>query len=270
MCRKPWIIMELTISCDGFQNIQLDPNTSHLDIVIDKRINASLLLSYSEVDGALPITCRVCEGSSLTVLLKKEEAYDTKIDIVANVYKDASLDFAYLDMENKQSSVHMDVNLMETGANVLLQSACIAQDTKDFHMAITHHVAYTTGTMKHYAIVKEDGTYRMEASGKIVKGAHGSESHQTTRVLTMSEQQDSRVIPLLLIDENDVKASHATTLGQPDENQLYYLQTRGLTRNQALGLLSVGYMMPISEVLDDEQIKEQLKNEIEMKVGLHA
>ena len=76
--------------------------------------------------------------------------------------------------------------------------------------------------------------------------------------------------PLLLIDENDVKASHATTLGQPDENQLYYLQTRGLSRKQALGLLTVGYIMPITELFEDETINQKLKNEIEMKVGLHA
>ena len=56
---------------------------------------------------------------------------------------------------------------------------------------------------------------------RIVKGAHASESHQTTRVLTLSDHHNSEVVPVLYIDENDVKASHATTLGQPDENQLY-------------------------------------------------
>ena len=79
-----------------------------------------------------------------------------------------------------------------------------------------------------------------------------------------------RFLPVLLIDENEVKASHATTLGQPDENQLYYLQTRGLSRSQALGLLTLGYLLPISELFDNEEIKEKLKNEIEKKVGLHA
>lgn len=86
----------------------------------------------------------------------------------------------------------------------------------------------------------------------------------------MSEQHDSEVVPVLLIDENDVKASHATTLGQPDENQLYYLQTRGLSRKQALGLLTVGYIMPITELFEQEAIRNALKDEIEMKVGLHA
>lgn len=124
--------------------------------------------------------------------------------------------------------------------------------------------------MENYAVVEDGAHYHMEATGKIIRGAYESNSHQKTRVLTMSEQHDSEVVPVLLIDENDVKASHATTLGQPDENQLYYLQTRGLSRKQALGLLTVGYIMPITELFEQEAIRNALKDEIEMKVGLHA
>ena len=60
------------------------------------------------------------------------------------------------------------------------------------------------------------------------------------------------------------------TLGQPDENQLYYLQTRGLSRKEALGLLSIGYLLPIVAYVNDADKQQELKNEIEKRVGLHA
>ena len=63
----------------------------------------------------------------------------------------------------------------------------------------------------------------------------------------MSDRHSSEVVPILYIDENDVKASHAMTLGQPDADQLYYLQTRGLNLEQALGLMSIGYFLPVIE-----------------------
>ena len=78
------------------------------------------------------------------------------------------------------------------------------------------------------------------------------------------------MIPLLLIDENDVKASHALTIGQPDEDQLYYLQSRGLTTKQAVGLLSIGYFLPVIELIDNEEEKVQLRQEMESKVGLYG
>ena len=84
----------------------------------------------------------------------------------------------------------------------------------------------------------------------------------------MAEKQRSHVTPLLLIDENDVQASHATTLGQPDENQLYYLQTRGLSREQALGLLISGYLMPVAYGLNNEELQSEITRKIEEKAGL--
>ena len=55
--------------------------------------------------------------------------------------------------------------------------------------------------MENYAVVEEGGQYRMEATGKIIKGARESTSTQKTRVLTMSERHSSEVVPVLLLDE---------------------------------------------------------------------
>ena len=108
----------------------------------------------------------------------------------------------------------------------------------------------------------------MVDTGKIIAGAYGSNSHQTSRALVLDKKQKCDITPVLLIDENDVQASHATTMGQIDDNQLYYLQTRGLTKTQALGLITVGYLMPIASSLSNEEITNELTNKIEKKVGL--
>ena len=75
------------------------------------------------------------------------------------------------------------------------------------------------------------------------------------------------ILPKLLIDENDVQASHATSVGRIDENQLIYLQSRGLTEGQVLNLISTGYLMPIASFIENEQLQNQLKEEIESKVS---
>ena len=92
------------------------------------------------------------------------------------------------------------------------------------------------------------------------------------RVQIIHQNRDhmTKCIPLLLIDENDVKASHALTVGQPDEDQMYYLQSRGLTKKQAIGLLSVGYFLPVLDLIEDKDLKQQLQQEMESKVGLYG
>ena len=73
-------------------------------------------------------------------------------------------------------------------------------------------------------------------------------------------------MPQLLIDENDVEASHATSVGSVDENQLFYMQTRGLTKNEVLSLIAVGYLSFITDVIDDEELKNSIIDHIENKV----
>ena len=124
--------------------------------------------------------------------------------------------------------------------------------------------------MKNFSVLLDKGQYEMVANGNIKKGCVEAQSHQATRVLTLGQGHKTKVIPLLLIDENDVKASHALTIGQPDEDQLYYLQSRGLTTKQAVGLLSVGYFLPVIELIDNEEEKVQLRQEMESKVGLYG
>ena len=107
----------------------------------------------------------------------------------------------------------------------------------------------------------------MNAVGSIEYGAIGAESHQTSRALCFDSEMNAKIIPVLLIDENDVKASHATSVGRVDEDQLYYLQSRGLSPQQCTALISTGYLLPVTEVIHDEKLKESLKNELEEKIS---
>ena len=111
--------------------------------------------------------------------------------------------------------------------------------------------------MENYAVVEEGGQYRMEATGKIIKGARESNSHQKPRVLTMSERHSSEVVPVLLIDENDVTAGHAASIGQVDPEDMYYLMSRGIDKETAERLVIRGFLgtviteIPVKEVRDE-------------------
>ncbi|NLC64279.1 MAG: hypothetical protein GX753_01250 [Erysipelothrix sp.] len=82
----------------------------------------------------------------------------------------------------------------------------------------------------------------------------------------MGDESNAIVFPKLLIDENDVAASHAASVGRPNEEHIYYLQSRGLSKKDAMRLLLKGYLLPITEGIQDLKIKEALIEEIEMKV----
>ena len=75
--------------------------------------------------------------------------------------------------------------------------------------------------------------------GKVIveRVAKGSTTLLETRVLIVGDGVHNHVEPVMQIETNDVIASHASTTGRVDENQLYYLQSRGLSREEAQTLL---------------------------------
>lgn len=249
---------------------QITLNKEDLTVTIKKGIHASLVMQYEKHLNERVVNLVLEQGSSLTLLMANNLNEACCIKQVIDMDKDATLKLAYWELNKGASNIKTTINLNASGANAYVSNVSLASTNKDYFMQVEHFAPYTKAKMENFAIVKDGSKYMMEAIGKINKGCYASESHQSTRVLTLTKNHQSKVLPVLLIDENDVKASHAMTLGQPDENQLYYLQTRGISRKAALSLLTLGYLMPISEIFDDEQMKQAMKQAIEKKVGLHA
>jgi Fe-S cluster assembly protein SufD len=121
--------------------------------------------------------------------------------------------------------------------------------------------------MRNFAVVMKQGRLMIDAIGSIVNGAKQSKNHQTSRALSFEDGQHSTILPELLIDENDVEASHAMSIGRVDDEQLYYLMSRGLTLPQVTALISSGYLMPVADVIENEEVRSVLREELERKLS---
>lgn len=87
------------------------------------------------------------------------------------------------------------------------------------------------------AIVEDGGKLKLNGLIHIGKKAIGAEAFLRYQILLLGEKAAAEVIPNLEIENNEVKASHAVSIGQLDEEQLFYLMTRGMTRKEASKLL---------------------------------
>jgi Fe-S cluster assembly scaffold protein SufB len=70
----------------------------------------------------------------------------------------------------------------------------------------------------------------------------------------------------LIIDNNEVQASHAESTGQMDDDHLYYLQSRGLSVDQAIRLMVKGYLSSVTDSINDEALKTLILEQIDQKV----
>lgn len=101
---------------------------------------------------------------------------------------------------------------------------------------------------------------------KIEKDAQKSNAYQKNQNLLLSDKSWADSRPYLEILANDVRCTHGVTVGKIDKDQLYYLQTRGLTENSATNLLVKGFYNDVLERIPDDKIREEIKEELDKKI----
>ncbi len=215
----------------------------------------------------LRIRAFAAEGVKASVLFWNESEGKLEADESWEVMGNAHVTAAYCECNAADTERTIYGGLRGAGADMLVSTASLVRSKKTYHIQTVNHAPHTYGDMKNYAVVLKEGTLMIDAVGKVVKGAYGSESHQTSRTMSFEEGQRTTILPELLIDENDVQASHAMSIGRVDDDVLYYMMSRGLNLQQCTSLISTGYLMPITEVIANEELRTKLREELERKMS---
>ncbi|GGC81635.1 FeS cluster assembly protein SufD [Thalassobacillus devorans] len=138
---------------------------------------------------------------------------------------------------------------------------------QNFTARIVHYGKASEGYILQHGVMKEKATAIFNGIGKIEHGASKSNAEQESRVLMLSKDARGDANPILLIDEDDVTAGHAASVGRVDPMQLFYLMSRGISQKEAERLVIHGFLAPVVKQLPIEAVKEQLTQVIERKVN---
>ncbi len=137
---------------------------------------------------------------------------------------------------------------------------------QNFTTQVIHWGKNSDGQILKHGVMKDSASSIFNGIGKIEHGATKANAEQESRVLMLSEKARGDANPILLIDEDDVTAGHAASVGRVDPIQLYYLMSRGVSKQEAERLVIHGFLAPVVNVLPIEGVKKQLTEVIERKV----
>ena len=128
----------------------------------------------------------------------------------------------------------------------------------DTHSIIDHTVPNCTSHQNYKGVLNDKS--RAVFNGKVFvrENAHGTDAQQSNKNLLLSNDARVDTKPQLEIFNDDVKCSHGATVGQLEEEELFYLLTRGLPENLARNLLTYGFAEEIINKIGIESIKSDL------------
>lgn len=142
------------------------------------------------------------------------------------------------------------------GASAELFGMAVASGTSTVanHVEVYHHHTHCTDRELFKYILDEQAEGRFEGLVRVLPGAAGADSQQLSRNICLSRQARMYAQPQLIIDHDDVRCSHGATVGQLDEQALFYMQQRGIPRHEARLLLLASFL---SEVIDKVTVPSQ-------------
>lgn len=162
--------------------------------------------------------------------------------------------------------------LRGTGSSSEAKVICVG--TGDQKLNITtravHFGKKSQSDMLTRAVMRDEATAIINGITKIEKGATDANGEQTERVLMLSPRARGDANPMLLIDEDEVKAGHAASVGQVNQEHVYYLMSRGISKEDAMKLIIYGFLAPIVTQIPIERLETLLSELVERKLGQRA
>lgn len=270
------VVVEQPIMAELIQdNTQDEPLVSHILVVADQGSRVKFIQHLTSIgDHTNPANMMVeliardgseIDFSSLDELGPTTHTYFKRR---ADIGRDAHVEWAVGVMNAGDTVGDMDAELLGTGgyANSKVIAVTTGKQRVGINNRVTNRGKHTTGLINQRGVILEQSELIFNGIGQIIHGAHGAQADQQNRVLIMSPQARGDANPILLIDENDVQAGHAASVGPVDPQQIYYLMSRGIPRPQAQRMVIRGFLGAVLAAIPSQDVRDKMIDVLERKL----
>ena len=190
------------------------------------------------------------------VIIVSDGLLERKIDVQAGQRTDLVL----LVYPGVSCEVKMDVRLLGEGAEANLYGAYVCGDSEKVRISVEmhHDVPHCNSRQLFKGIA--GGTSKVDFYGKIIvaQDAQRTEAYQENHNILLTDGAKVDTKPQLEIYADDVKCSHGATIGRLNEEEQFYMRSRGITLEDAKVLQMISFIAPVLENIQDEAQREHL------------
>ncbi len=181
--------------------------------------------------------------------------------------RDSSTTLASVALGGYYARVRTEARLVGAGASTRQVALYFAsgEQMHDFRTVQDHDAPHTSSDLLFKGAVTDKARSVYTGLIKIREHARGTAAYQTNRNLTLSQGAWAESVPNLDIATNDVKCSHASTVGPIDEDQLYYLESRGIPPEVAERLVVLGFFDEVIDQLPAAELASDLRGRVAAK-----
>lgn len=167
------------------------------------------------------------------------------------------------------SKTYVDSLLRGDGSSTQFNGVYLVRGRQHIDLdTLMHHSGRgTTGDLLIKGAARERGRAVFEGMIRIEPGAQQTDSYLKSDNLILSDKARVDAIPGLVIDANDVRASHGATVGRVDEEHIFYLQSRGIPRAAAERMVVEGFFASVFDRMSQERVRRKLAAAVAARLG---
>ncbi len=182
-------------------------------------------------------------------------------NIVGTLERNAAINWVSGCFGGKINKLRIDTNFNGQGSQCNNIGVFLGKGKEhiDFTTNVYHNTENTTNDILVDGILKDESTSVYRGLIRIEKEGQKTNSYLANHILKLGDKTLANSIPSLKIDANDVKASHGATVGQINEEHMFYLMARGLSRPEAERLIVEGFFEPVIQSIPSEELKEKIR-----------
>ncbi|GGF32308.1 Fe-S cluster assembly protein SufD [Subtercola lobariae] len=218
----------------------------------------------------------VREGAHLTVV-SVQEWNDSAVHLAshfAQVGRDASLRHIVVSLGGSVVRVNPSIHLSGQGSNTEAYGLYFADSGQHLEQRvyIDHEAENSRSRVKYKGALQGEGAHSVWVGDVLIRqSANGTDSYEENRNLVLSEGTRADSIPNLEIETGNILgAGHASSTGRFDDEQLFYLQSRGISEEEARRLVVRGFLAEIIQQIGSEAVEERLSRAVEAELMIAA
>lgn len=247
---KPLCVLSIS-TIEGGGSVIVNPSAQ---IIIEKDVKASLWLHNWN-----PVLGRNFINSVWSIELKKQAVLSilnsTNLDlnsihfdhVTIKQFENSVLNYVEMNLRSEQIRKEFVLDLMEQNCRSTVMGINTLQNDQIFgsYTQIRHHASHCTSEQKYKSLLKDKSQAIFSGQVYIGPNIQKADSRQINQNLLLSNEAEVNSRPILNIYSDDVKASHGSTVGQLDEDEIFYLASRCISRSKAEQMIASGFLKEV-------------------------
>ena len=200
---------------------------------------------YIEIDNEVKLDIAVTENISSKLVIIASSNYDINIKLNRN----SSL---IVNSLNKNNSVNVNISLLEE-SNINYNHSVLTNSDSINNFNILHKDSNSISNLNNNGININNGKLFFIINGKVPNKLNNITCNQKSKIINYS-LGNSKIIPNLIIDSNDIIASHSAYIGKIDDDDIFYMTSRGINKTDIQKIIYKATLLGIMN-LDEEKDK---------------